>query len=396
MIALGKLDEFDPGTSFDAWDRTDRPLRRTQQHGAAQRRPSRSADPVVLDSSPNSDRPTPDRSGHRSLGSRTADEHAFDDAVVRPLHRWRKPLASLPADEDRAWPLLRRDRPHALHPRGHRDEPCAPRPQSNARSTRFAGFQGRGRCVMTHAPGGNTPGPIIDQIDAYLDGTLSSADRAAFSRNASHATRRIPSRPRSGPRHRSLAETHPRSRRHHRTHAPSLRVLLGHQAARVETLRAASLLARHRRRRALLFLAVTAYQIYTRIDWKFHRYNAAEYYTMAAQIRSNQTGSAATTASSREATGYSTGQQMLVKQDLPAKIDLVGWVYSQKFEGTPLHSSTVVLYAKVDDVPGRRARRQPRKRSEGPTRRRPRSAHLQTPTQRASRSSTKLPPHHTA
>ena len=85
VIALGKLDEFDPGTSFDAWMAQIVRFVALNERRRTQRRPSRSADPVVLDSSPNSDRPTPDRSGHRSLGALMADEHAFDDAVVHSL-----------------------------------------------------------------------------------------------------------------------------------------------------------------------------------------------------------------------------------------------------------------------------------------------------------------------
>lgn len=85
MIALGKLDDFDPGTSFDAWMAQIVRFVALNERRRTQRRPSNPVDPAVLDSSPISDRPSPDRSGHRSLAALLSDEHAFDDAVVRSL-----------------------------------------------------------------------------------------------------------------------------------------------------------------------------------------------------------------------------------------------------------------------------------------------------------------------
>lgn len=85
VIALGKLDEFDPGSCFDAWMAQIVRFVALNERRRTQRRPSTPADPAVLDSSSNSDRASPDRSGHASLASLMADEHAFDDAVVRSL-----------------------------------------------------------------------------------------------------------------------------------------------------------------------------------------------------------------------------------------------------------------------------------------------------------------------
>ncbi|MBL8759800.1 MAG: hypothetical protein JNL50_00715 [Phycisphaerae bacterium] len=102
---------------------------------------------------------------------------------------------------------------------------------------------------------------------------------------------------------------------------------------------------------AILLVAVTSYQVYTRVDWKFNRYDAGEFYALAAKDEFKPDWICRNDNEFKEATGYSTGQQMLVRHDSLARIDLVGWVYSKKFEGTPLRSSTVVLYAKVDDVP---------------------------------------------
>ncbi|MCC6971026.1 MAG: RNA polymerase sigma factor [Phycisphaerales bacterium] len=85
VIALGKLCEFDPGTSFDAWMAQIVRFVALNDRRKSKRRPSRSADPAVLDSTSNPDRDSPDRRGHRSLGALLSDEHAFDDAVLHSL-----------------------------------------------------------------------------------------------------------------------------------------------------------------------------------------------------------------------------------------------------------------------------------------------------------------------
>lgn len=85
VIALGKLSEFDPGTSFDAWMAQIVRFVALNERRRSQRRPSRSADPAVLDSTSNPDRDPPSGTGHRSLGSLMSDEHAFDDAVLHSL-----------------------------------------------------------------------------------------------------------------------------------------------------------------------------------------------------------------------------------------------------------------------------------------------------------------------
>lgn len=85
VIALGKLGEFDPGTSFDAWMAQIVRFVALNERRRSQRRPSRSADPTVLDSTSSPDRDPPDQRGHRSLGALLSDEHAFDDAVLHSL-----------------------------------------------------------------------------------------------------------------------------------------------------------------------------------------------------------------------------------------------------------------------------------------------------------------------
>lgn len=200
---------------------------------------------------------------------------------------------------------------------------------------------------MSHAPN-HTPDPIFEQIDAYLDNALSPADRAAFeSRLNADASLRAEL---------ELARGIDASLK--RTHIPTdIPAPALPRAASSTPAKPASKLSGLRlywpviAAAALLFMAVTAYQLYTRIDWKFQRYNADEYYALAAKDEFKPDWVCRNDREFKEAVGYSTGQQMLVKQDTPAKIDLVGWVYSKKFEGTPLRSSTVVLFAKVDEVP---------------------------------------------
>lgn len=205
---------------------------------------------------------------------------------------------------------------------------------------------------MSHAPSNPGPDPIVEQIDAYLDNALSPADRAAFeARLAADESLRAELDLSRGIES-SLKRTHipsniPAASIKH-TPAPAKPAPSKPTPSKFAWLRlywpvvAAA---------ALLFVAVTAYQIYTRIDWKFHRYNAGEFYALAAKDDFTPDWVCRNDSEFKEATGYSTGQQMLVRQDAPTKIHLVGWVYSQKFEGTPLRSSTTVLYAKVDDVP---------------------------------------------
>lgn len=200
---------------------------------------------------------------------------------------------------------------------------------------------------MSHAPLDNTPDPIVEQIDAYLDDALSPADRAAFeSRLAADESLRAEL---------DLARGIESSLQ--RTHVPADIPAASFKLAPSPAKPAPSKLAWLRlywpvvAAAALLFVAATAYQVYTRIDWKFHRYNAGEFYALAAKDDFTPEWVCRNDSEFKKATGYSGGQPMLVRQDAPAKIDLVGWVYSQKFEGTPLRSSTTVLYAKVDDVP---------------------------------------------
>lgn len=202
---------------------------------------------------------------------------------------------------------------------------------------------------MSHAPGNNTPDPIFEQIDAYLDNALSPADRAAFeARLAADEPLRAEL---------DLARGIESSLK--RTHIPTdiPAPALPRATSSTPAKAAASKLSGLRlywpvvAAAALLFVAITAYQLYTRIDWKFRRYDAAEFYALASRDNFTPDWVCRNDREFKEATGYSTGQQMLVRQDSPAKIDLVGWAYSKKFSGTPLRSSTTVLFAKVDDVP---------------------------------------------
>lgn len=199
---------------------------------------------------------------------------------------------------------------------------------------------------MSHAPN-HTPDPIFEQIDAYLDNALSPADRAAFeTRLNTDASLRAELELARGI-DASLKRTHIPAE----IAAPALPRAASIPAKPASKLAALRLYWPVIAAAALLFMAVTAYQIYTRIDWKFHRYNAAEFYALAAKDNFTPEWVCRNDKEFKKTTGYSGGQAMLVKQDMPAKIDLVGWVYSQKFEGTPLRSSTTVLYAKVDQVP---------------------------------------------
>ncbi|MBL8759856.1 MAG: RNA polymerase sigma factor, partial [Phycisphaerae bacterium] len=83
VVALAKLIEFDPATSFDAWMAQIVRYVALNDRRKSKRRPARAADPAVLDATSNPD-PAP-RTGHRSLGALLADEHAFDDAVRHSL-----------------------------------------------------------------------------------------------------------------------------------------------------------------------------------------------------------------------------------------------------------------------------------------------------------------------
>lgn len=81
LVALGKLGEFDPETSFHAWMSQIVRYVALNDRRRAQRRAGR-ADPRVLDAA----RAAPsERTEHRSLGALLSDKQAFDDAVNRAL-----------------------------------------------------------------------------------------------------------------------------------------------------------------------------------------------------------------------------------------------------------------------------------------------------------------------
>lgn len=86
VVALGKLDEFNPGTSFDAWMAQITRFVALNESRRAQRRPARNADSSVLDSTANTGHGRPSSKTHGSLTTLMADEHAFDDAVARSLN----------------------------------------------------------------------------------------------------------------------------------------------------------------------------------------------------------------------------------------------------------------------------------------------------------------------
>lgn len=84
VIALGKLQEFEPGTSFSAWmAQIVRFCSLNESRRTARRRTSAS-DPVVMDSSHEGAPPT-EASPVLRDGTLSEDQHAFDDRVAKAL-----------------------------------------------------------------------------------------------------------------------------------------------------------------------------------------------------------------------------------------------------------------------------------------------------------------------
>lgn len=200
---------------------------------------------------------------------------------------------------------------------------------------------------MTHAPRDNTHDPIFDQIDAYLDNTLSPADRAALeARLTTDESLRAEL---------DLARGIESSLK--RTHIPAdiAQPMLPPQSA-VHPAQAPTP-ARFRRlwwlasAAAVLLLASAGYFISDHFDTSFRRYDAGKFYALAAQRNFAPDWTCKNDEEFKDTTRNNAGQAMLVRQDPSAKVQLIGWAYSKTYRGTPLGPRTIMLFAKVDDAP---------------------------------------------
>ncbi|MCC6971027.1 MAG: hypothetical protein IT434_12485 [Phycisphaerales bacterium] len=200
---------------------------------------------------------------------------------------------------------------------------------------------------MSHAPSNPGPDPIFDQIDAYLDHTLSPSDRGAFeARLAADESLRAEL---------DLARGIEASLK--RTHVPAdlPAPMLPPQPAARSTL-ASSHTGRHRlwwlaSAAAVLLLASAGYFIYDHFDTSFRRYDPGKFYALAAQRNFAPDWTCNNDEEFKDTTRNNAGQAMLVRQDPSAKVRLIGWAYSKTYRGTPLGPRTIMLFAMVDDAP---------------------------------------------
>ncbi len=200
---------------------------------------------------------------------------------------------------------------------------------------------------MSHTPPDPAPNPDLDQVDAYLDGTLSPGDRDAFEARLSTDD--------SLRAELELARGIEASLK--RSHNPATLLAPGIPRQTGTLKLSASGSGWFRRRWALaaaaaiVLLSAAGYFLYDHFDTGVRRYDAGKFYALAAEHQFVPDWVCQNDEEFKVTTRSNVGQEMLVHQDSPEKIQLVGWAYSKTYRGTPLGPKTIMLFANVDGNP---------------------------------------------
>lgn len=200
---------------------------------------------------------------------------------------------------------------------------------------------------MSHTPPDPAPNPDLDLVDAYLDGTLSPGDHAAFeARLASDDSLRA-----ELDLARGIEASLKRSHIPTALHAPEITRQTG-------SLKLSAPGSGWFRRRwmiaaaaAIVLLSAAGYFLYDHFDTGFRRYDAGKFYALAAEHNFAPDWVCQNDEEFKHTTRSNVGQEMLVRQDSPRKIQLVGWAYSKTYGGTPLGPKTIMLFANADGAP---------------------------------------------
>lgn len=200
---------------------------------------------------------------------------------------------------------------------------------------------------MSHTPPDPAPHPGLDQVDAYLDGTLSPGDHAAFeARLANDDSLRAEV---------DLARGIEASLK--RSHIPAtlLAPEIPRESGRMKLGASGSGWLRRRwalaAAAALVLLSAAGYFVYDHFDTGFRRYDAGKFYALAAGHQFVPDWVCQNDEEFKDTTRNNVGQEMLVHLDPPEKIQLVGWAYSKTYRGTPLGPKTIMLFANADGDP---------------------------------------------